>query len=112
MTFDEKTNTYTMRFIRKPHYDEPRTFKADQGLVSIDEKGGIYGGCKSIIREAVCKNGRNKPYALNWRQEERAELADLMIERWTRFKQPHPLMETMNDPIGFITDKTTVENKR
>ena len=65
-----------------------RKIDANKGLISISEEGWLYEGYDSTLAEAISPEEHEyEPLALHWTPEERAEVADHMIARWTKFKE-------------------------
>jgi hypothetical protein len=78
MTFDQKSNEYTL--------SSGRTFYANCGYIGIGPGGSNdrlpegYDGTIDLVR------GWDEDF-VPWTPEERAELADEMIRLWTAFKE-------------------------
>ncbi len=59
-----------------------RTFYANRGLLSLSEDGTVFEGYDGSIRfldDDLRSDGDEKP----WTPEERKEISDFMVARWT-----------------------------
>lgn len=70
-----------------------RTFYANRGIIGLREDCGVEGEFFGGFDDCVLIDGRNAEFypgdqqETRWTPEERAELADEMIRRWTAFKE-------------------------